>query len=137
MNPGPDKKLHIAIAEDDADDGEIMVDSFNRNDSFGLITWVRNGVELLEFLNGDAEKPDVILTDINMPLMNGIEALEEICKDNTLKAIPAFVYSSTLNPVYETKCMELGTKGFLIKPLSLRDFDDIPKKIIAILGKES
>jgi CheY-like chemotaxis protein len=129
----PERKLHIVIAEDDADDGEIMVDSFRRNGSFSQIDLVRNGVELLDFLNANGAMPNIILTDINMPLMSGIEALEEICDDPVLSAIPAFVYSSTLNPIYEAKCMRLGTKGFLIKPLSLQEFDEIPKRIISIL----
>src|SRR6478672_12962622 len=134
MNPNQTRKLHILIAEDDADDGEIMVDSFRRNGSFDAIDLVRNGVELLQFLKHD--KPDIILTDINMPLMSGIEALEEISNNPGLSGIPAFVYSSTLNPVYEIKCMQLGTKGFLIKPMSLNEFDEIPKRILSILEKD-
>lgn len=133
MSENLEKKLSIVIAEDDSDDGEIMVDSFKRNGGFSQIALVRNGVELLEFLKAAAQKPDIILTDINMPLMSGIEALEEISDNPLLNTIPAFVYSSTLNPVYEMKCMELGTKGFLIKPLSLQEFDEIPKRIIGIL----
>jgi CheY-like chemotaxis protein len=132
----PDRKLHIIIAEDDTDDGEIMVDSFMRNGFFSKIDLVRNGVELLDFLKADGPMPDIILTDINMPLMGGIEALEELCDNPVLSAIPAFVYSSTLNPIYEAKCMRLGTKGFLIKPLSLREFDEIPTRILGILQQE-
>ncbi|HEX9979445.1 MAG TPA: response regulator [Flavobacterium sp.] len=127
--------IHIIIAEDDEDDGEIMLESFGKHDSFARIDWVRNGRELIDFLNEHDKKPDIILTDINMPILSGIEALELICGDNKLNGIPAFVFSSTLNPVYEVKCMQLGTKGFLIKPLNLKGFDEIPSKIINILKK--
>ncbi len=129
-----DKHLHIVIAEDDPDDGEIMIESFAKHNAYRRVDLVKNGLELLEFLRNDpAQKPDVILTDINMPILNGIEALEKICADEQLNGIPAFVYSSTLNPAYQVKCMSLGTKAFLIKPLSIREFDEIPSTIIEIL----
>ncbi len=124
----------ILIAEDDLDDGEIMLDSFARHPHFTSVEWVKNGREMLDFLaDPNNSRPDVILTDINMPIMNGIEALERICANPKFSNIPSFVYSSTLNPVYEVRCMNLGTKGFLIKPLNLRDFDEIPVKIADIL----
>jgi CheY-like chemotaxis protein len=131
------KKIHIIIAEDDADDGEIILESFSKHASFIKIDWVKNGIELLNMLkNNKGIRPDVILTDINMPILNGIEALEEIYADPDLKHIPAFVYSSAINPVYEAKCKELGTKGFLIKPFKLSDFYNIPYHIVNVLQQE-
>jgi CheY-like chemotaxis protein len=126
--------LHIVIAEDDLDDGEIIVESFSKHEAFSKVDWVKNGRELLDFLNhGKALKPDVILTDINMPVLNGIEALQEIRRNQRLRSIPVFVYSSTINPIYEVKCRELGTKAFLVKPFNLDDFNEIPRQIIATL----
>ncbi|MES2515205.1 MAG: response regulator [Bacteroidota bacterium] len=128
--------LHIVIAEDDPDDGEIVVNSFNSHPCFSNITWVKNGQELLDFLNACEKKPDVILTDINMPKVNGIEALEKVFSDSTLCSIPVFVYSSTANPTYEKKCKELGSLAFLIKPYSLSDFNDIPYQLVYILNSK-
>lgn len=131
------KEIYIIIAEDDIDDAEIVLESFSKHPAFKKIDWVKNGIELLDFLkNCGTIKPDVILTDINMPIMNGIEALEEICDIPHLKDIPAFVYSSAINPIYEIKCNKLGTKGFLIKPYKLSDFDNIPYRIIEILKQD-
>ncbi|HEY0045483.1 MAG TPA: response regulator [Flavobacterium sp.] len=130
--------LHILIAEDDPDDGEIMLETFSKHDAFSRIDLVKNGFELLEYLRDEnVNTPDVILTDINMPILSGIEALEKINADTALKAIPAFVYSSTLNPAYQVKCMSLGTKAFLVKPLNMREFDAIPKTILQILEGET
>jgi len=126
-------ELHILIAEDDLDDGEIIEASFEKHNAFAKVDLVRNGRELLDYLRQSKQKPDVILTDINMPILNGIDALKEICTDDGLQGIPAFVYSTTINPIYEAKCMELGTKGFLIKPYSLAEYDQIPNKILEIL----
>ena len=128
------ENLHIVIAEDDLDDGPFISDSFSRHGSFTKVTWLKNGKELIDFLRQPEEKnPDIILTDINMPLMNGIEALEEIFNDSSFSDIATFTYSSTSNPVYEKKCRELGTLGFLTKPFSLLEFDEIPYQIIYIL----
>ncbi len=127
-------KLHILIAEDDIDDAETIFDSFSANPLFSKVDLVSNGKELLDFLENASEKPDLILTDINMPIVNGIEALEQINEDEVLREIPAFVYSTAINPVYAAQCEALGTKGFLTKPFSLKDFNEIPNKILNILA---
>ena len=126
--------LHIIIAEDDPDDGMLVVESFEKNEDYNKVSLVKNGQELVDFLRENPNDiPDVILTDINMPIMNGIEALIEIMDDAKYKSIPCFVYSTSINPIYEARFKELGVKGFLIKPFSLEEFDEIPKKIISIL----
>ena len=126
--------LHIIIAEDDPDDGMLVVESFEKNEDYNKVSLVKNGQELVDFLRENPNDiPDVILTDINMPIMNGIEALIEIMDDAKYKSIPCFVYSTSINPIYEARFKEIGVKGFLIKPFSLEEFDEIPKKIISIL----
>ena len=126
--------LHILIAEDDTDDCEIIQESFARHPLFLNVNIVKNGKELLDFLNNSKNVPDIILTDINMPVLNGIEALEAIHEDSNLRNIPAFVYSTAINPSYEAKCKDLGPKGFLIKPFRLEEFYEIPNRILYMLG---
>lgn len=128
------KNLHILIAEDDPDDGEIMLEIFSQHGSYTQINLVKNGLELLQYLSQGTEIPDVILTDINMPIMSGIEALEKLHESDNLSSIPTIVYSSTLNPAYQIKCMNLGTKGFLVKPLKMTDYKKIPVTILEILA---
>jgi CheY-like chemotaxis protein len=128
----PQKNLHIIIAEDDDDDADVIREIFNNNPSFAKVSLVANGEELLHFLKNTAnENPDVILTDINMPILNGIEALQEILNHNDLKNIPCFVYSTSINPSYKQKCDVLGVKGYLIKPYSYEAFAEIPKTILS------
>lgn len=127
--------LHIIIAEDDCDDADIIFQSFNKNPNFTKVSLVSNGEELLNFLKDDSnEVPDVILTDINMPILDGIEALQVILNNNQLKTIPSFVYSTSINPVYKEKCDVLGVKAYLIKPYSIDDFDKIPTSILSFIG---
>lgn len=126
--------LHIIIAEDDIDDADVITETFNRNPNFGKVSLVTNGEELLNYLKDTSnENPDVILTDINMPIINGIEALKEILNHNDLKAIPCFVYSTSINPAYKEKCDSMGVKAYLIKPYSFEAFAEIPKTILSII----
>jgi CheY-like chemotaxis protein len=131
----PEKyNLHIVIAEDDMDDADVITETFSNNPNFSKVSLVANGEELLNYLkNGSNENPDVILTDINMPIIDGIEALQEILSNDELKNIPCFVYSTSINPSYKEKCDEMGVKAYLIKPYSFEAFAEIPKTILSII----
>lgn len=126
--------LHIIIAEDDIDDADIIRQTFNKNPDFAKVSLVANGEELINYLEDTSnETPDIILTDINMPILDGIEALKQILNNNNLKTIPCFVYSTSINPVYKEKCDLMGVKAYLIKPYSIEAFDEIPKSILSII----
>ena len=129
--------LHIVIAEDDSDDADVMYETFNKNPNFGKVSIVNNGEELLNYLKSTSNAiPDVVLTDINMPILDGIEALQQILNDINLKTIPCFVYSTSINPAYKEKCDVLGVKAYLIKPYSFEAFEEIPKKILTLIEQE-
>ena len=128
------KNLHIVIAEDDFDDSEVIFESFQKHPLFHKIEIVKNGKELLDYLNDDEkENPDLVLTDLNMPIVNGLEVLKEICRHPKLQQIPIFAYSTSSSVVYQTKCMDFGAKAFLIKPTEIEKFYEIPQKIIQVL----
>lgn len=131
----PEKyNLHIVIAEDDMDDADVITETFTNNPNFSKVSLVANGEELLNYLKNDQnENPDVILTDINMPIIDGIEALQEILSNDKLKNIPCFVYSTSINPSYKEKCDDMGVKAYLIKPYSFEAFAEIPKTILSII----
>ena len=131
-------QLNIIIAEDDIDDADVILDIFTRNPGFKNVTIVSNGEELINYLNNISNLlPDVILTDINMPIMNGIEAIQQIVETDRLKDIPCFVYSTGLNPIYQQKCDILGVKACLIKPYSIAEFEEIPVNIIKFLNNST
>ncbi|RZJ69265.1 response regulator [Flavobacterium sp.] len=129
------QNLSILIAEDDEDDMFIIERSFLNNPNFSKVNLVRNGQEMLDFLQESDELPDVILTDINMPVLDGISAIEKMCEDERLQAIPTFFYSTAINPAYQIKCENLGTKGYLVKPMKIEDFDLIPIQIFSKISE--
>lgn len=127
------KNLHIIIAEDDIDDSEMILESFLAHPAFIKVVIVKNGKELLDLLKSDEKKPDVILTDINMPLVNGIEALKAIQNDPSLHNITSFAYSTSTTALYVNKCLEFGARYFFAKPVISTDFYRIPDKLYQIL----
>ncbi len=128
------KDLYILIAEDDEDDAETIKETFEKHESFYKVVLVKNGEELIRFLNKNkSQLPDVILTDFNMPFKNGYEALLDISKDPELCSIPVFIYSTTINPTYVDQCKAIGARDFLTKPFNLNHFNSIPEKITGVL----
>ncbi len=128
------KDLYILIAEDDEDDAETIKETFEKHESFYKVVLVKNGEELIRFLNKNkSQLPDVILTDFNMPFKNGYEALLDISKDPELCSIPVFIYSTTINPTYVDQCKAIGARDFLTKPFNLNHFTSIPEKITGVL----
>ncbi|HEY3404156.1 MAG TPA: response regulator, partial [Ohtaekwangia sp.] len=77
---------------------------------------VSNGRELLDFLDTSLILPDLILLDINMPVMNGRACLKEIKRDPRLKHIPVVIFTTSKNEQDRQLCIELGATDFLLKP---------------------
>jgi CheY-like chemotaxis protein len=127
------KNLTIIIAEDDYDDAELIRNSFEKHPAFAKVMVVYNGQELIDLLKQPLI-PDLVLTDINMPIVNGIDALIQISGFEEMKKIPAFVYSTTINTGDEARCKAIGVRGFIIKPSSIAEFEMIPEKILELLA---
>ena len=88
---------------------------------------VTNGAEALKFLTHvapftNAPKPDLILSNLNMPGMSGIELLVKIQADESLKRIPVVVLSSSRLTSDRAECLAMGAKQFINKPDSYQDF---------------
>lgn len=82
-----------------------------------------NGKEAIDFLNAktDAQLPDVILLDLNMPKMNGVEFLQEIRQQLRYKDLKVFVMTTSNETNDRTKTHDLGISGYIIKPMSYTD----------------
>ena len=125
------KKLSLLLIEDD----EIERMKFNRvcqkNNISCIVNEAMNGEKALEFLHETQELPHLILVDLNMPKMNGIEFLKILKNNDRLKYIPTMVVSSSDNHEDVKKSYENGATGYLIKPLRLQDYET---KIISLFN---
>lgn len=90
----------------------------------------RNGEEALELLrDGKTEKPGVILLDLNMPRMNGIEFLRVIKNDDSLKRIPVVVLTTSKEEENKVGSFSLGVAGYMIKPVDYIKFVEVIRTI--------
>ena len=124
------RSLNILLIEDDA----IEVMKFNRvlssMNSKHKIIEANNGEEALTILKVKEIIPDIIILDLNMPKLNGIEFLEIVKADEYLKYIPAIILTTSNNRKDVMECYRIGIAGYLLKPLKYDDYVDRIKKLL-------
>ena len=123
------KKLKILLIEDD----EIERMKFSRVVSkMGNHTIIEaeNGEKALDILD-QVTSPNLIVLDLNMPKVNGVEFLGILKENPNLQYIPIIVMSTSNNHNDIKKCYEIGISGYMIKPLH---YEDYQKKITSLIG---
>lgn len=116
------KKLKILLIEDDM----IEVMKVNRTiSSLKLpheVIEVGNGEEALDYLKSENSLPDIILLDLNMPKMNGVEFLNILRSDQVLKYLPTIILTTSSNQKDILECYKAGVAGYIVKPLKYEDY---------------
>ena len=124
------KSLNILLIEDDA----IEVMKFNRVlKTLGLnhkIIEANNGEEALSILKDKEIIPDIIILDLNMPKINGIEFLGILKNDEYLKYIPAIILTTSNNHRDVLECYKIGIAGYVLKPLKYEDYVERVRKML-------
>ena len=124
------KNLNILLVEDDM----IEIMKFNRTISklacLHNIIEAKNGEEALEILYNSESLPDLILLDLNMPKINGLEFLSIIRNNDHLKYIPTVILTSSSDHKDVTECHQLGIAGYLVKPLKFSDYSESIKTVL-------
>ncbi|MDO9274956.1 MAG: response regulator [Lutibacter sp.] len=124
------KSLNILLVEDDM----IEIMKFNRTISKLAcphnIVEAKNGEEALDILYKNESLPDIILLDLNMPKINGLEFLGIIKKNNDLKYIPTIILTTSNNHKDVSDCHQLGIAGYLVKPLKFDDYTESIKRVL-------
>lgn len=121
------KLLNILLVEDDEVDVMNVRRAFKANNIVNPLFVVENGVEALEKLRG-GELPGerrLILLDLNMPRMNGIEFLVELRRDPELAATPVVVLTTSNNDRDRVQAYDLNVAGYLVKPVTFADFAEL------------
>jgi len=133
------EKISILIADDDADDRELIKAAFDENSTQHHISFVENGEELLNYLKRNGHYadeslhpfPQIILLDLNMPKKDGREALRELKTDVTLKSIPVIVLTTSMEEKDVINSYELGVNSYIIKPVTYSGLVEFTR----VLGK--
>jgi CheY-like chemotaxis protein len=123
----PSRPLTILLADDDEEDRELARDALQDSRLANEMKFVVDGQDLLDYLRKqgrwagsdiDAPRPGIILLDLNMPKMDGREALAEIKADQALRWIPIVVLTTSKDEADVLSTYDLGVSSFITKPVT-------------------
>ena len=123
----PESIINIFLVEDDEVDIMNVKRAFKKNNITNPLYVAGNGIEALNMLKGEhgvekIPKPRIILLDLNMPKMGGIEFLKELRQIEDLKNISVFVMTTSNEDNDKVEAYSLNVAGYILKPLSMESF---------------
>ena len=125
----------ILLVEDNTDDVDLTLYALRKNNIKNEMVVVRDGVEALEFLFGEKGKengnlPGLILLDLNLPRVNGLQVLQRLREEERTRLVPVVVMTSSREERDVNKTYSLGANSYIRKPV---DFDEFMKSIKDVL----
>lgn len=124
----PEQVVNILLVEDDSVDRMNVQRAFKKNNINNPLHIAHDGQEALDMLKGKNDKqklnpvPKIMLLDINMPRMNGLELLKEMRNDEELKSISVFVMTTSSDVKDKLEAFNNNVAGYILKPLSFENF---------------
>lgn len=122
----------ILCVDDDPDDQLMVLDSLKEIDPTLRVASALNGVEALRFLEEGKQRgqlPCLVLMDINMPLMDGKQAITRIKKDKALDSLPVVLFTTSSSPLDRAFCEQHGVP-FITKPISQKSLEETVRKLL-------
>lgn len=118
-----EKLIHILLVEDDQVDVMNIKRAFKKSNISNPLHIAGNGIEALEILrDSELPTPRIILLDLNMPKMGGIEFLKELRADPELQYLSVFVMTTSNEENDKVEAYNLNVAGYILKPLSMNSF---------------
>jgi two-component system, response regulator len=125
----------ILLADDDPDDRLLVREAFEENHLLNPLETVQDGEELMDYLHKRGQfaetaiRPSLILLDLNMPRKSGIEALQEIKADASLRTIPIIVLTTSKAEEDILRTYDLGVNSFVVKPVTFESLVELVKEL--------
>lgn len=123
--------VELLLAEDNPTDAEMAIRALKRVNLANRIVWVKDGEEALEFLrrkgryaNRPDHAPKVVLLDLKMPKMDGLDVLREIRADAALRNQPVVVLTSSREEADLVRSYELGVNSYIVKPVNFAELSE-------------
>jgi len=130
------KEMIVLIAEDDDGHAELIKEGLEESGVCNRMIRFSNGEEVWHFLTGtgdkevkDKSKTYLLLLDINMPRMDGVEVLKRMKGSEELKEIPVMMLTTTDDPREVEQCYKLGCNAYITKPVDFGDFAETLKRL--------
>jgi CheY-like chemotaxis protein len=125
------RPFHIVLADDDNDDQFIIKEAIREYNVYQIeVTSVTNGEELLSYLSSSTLTPDLILLDINMPKVDGLQALEQVKANGKTKNIPVYMISTMHTPQRYDASMKLGARNYYTKPNKMDGYKQVIGEVL-------
>jgi two-component system, response regulator len=123
-------EIEIILVEDNPDDAALTMRAFKTRNLFNRMVHLKNGQEAIDYIFNGVEfggrkfdsHPKVILLDLKMPKINGMEVLEKVKSDPETRTIPVVVLTSSAEDPDIKKCYELGANSYIVKPVEFENF---------------
>jgi len=112
-------KPFILIADDDQEDRYLLHTAFEEIGRSSDIHLVENGIQVFSFLDTQAKErgmPALIVLDLNMSILNGMETLARLKSHALYKNIPVIIFTTSIHEVEKAKCLQIGAVDFIKKP---------------------
>lgn len=130
--------IDILLVEDNENDAELTIRALKRNNLINGLVHLKDGEQALNFIFAEGEyadrspeeKPRVVVLDINMPRVSGIEVLQRLKADERTKYIPVVILTSSKEDPDIKTCYSLGVNSYVVKPVEFEEF----VKAISTLG---
>ncbi len=135
------KPGRILLAEDDPRDVELTLEALSRHNLGSKVDVVSNGEQALDYLyrrgaweRRSAGHPVVVLLDLKMPKVDGLEVLRQVKRDQSLQIIPVVVLTSSREERDVTASYDLGGNAYVVKPIHFTEFVDTVAELGAFWG---
>lgn len=125
--------VEILLAEDNERDAEMTMRAFKKHNFLNRLHWVKDGVEAMDFVlckgaYGERDPrslPKILLLDLKMPRMDGLDVLRELKSDEWTRSIPVVVMTSSSQERDIVESYRLGVNGYVIKPVEFAAFSEV------------
>ena len=130
-------EVEILLVEDNPDDAELAIRALKSYNLANKLIWVKDGVEALDFIFAQGkyadrsveDVPKLVLLDLKLPRVNGLEVLEKIKSDKRTKIIPVVVLTSSSEERDIVTSYNLGINSYILKPVDFDKFIDAVKEV--------
>jgi two-component system response regulator len=124
------EQIEILLVEDNAQDAELTLRALRRNNLANRVHWAKDGAEALEYVfGGDRHRPKLVLLDLKMPKVDGIEVLRRLKADAATASIPVVVMTSSDEERDVVESYRFGVNSYIVKPVEFEAFHETVAKI--------
>jgi CheY-like chemotaxis protein len=124
------QQVEILLVEDNPTDAELCIRALKKHNLANKLVWVKDGAEALDFIFGTgayegrsiADRPKVILLDLRLPKIDGLQVLRRVKTDERTKIIPVVVVTSSKEDRDIAESYQLGVNSYISKPVGFEEF---------------